>query len=631
MIKNLLALFVVILFPFWVNRMCAAPVVEGVNPTFGATAGGNIVTITGNGFTGATAVAFGLQPATTFIVNSDTSITAVAPPSGAPLTEVTGTVDITVTTPSGTSSIVRADSYTYQGVWFVYAADSSSDQIIPFNTATNTFGAPFSSMLANSGIAITPHGEQACITGSDLDSTNIINLVTNTVGTPTPLSLGHTHPAITPNGQKFYTPTPGVTSKVDVFTISNNFISSITVGFSPVSIAITPDGTKAYVCNSKTPDSTVSVLDMINNIAIGTIPMPFSAQAAAVTPDGTKAYIATGGAVIVIDVATDTIVGAPIPISNGIHAIAITPDGTTVYVANANEAEVTPIDVATQTAGTSISLGVLTPRSIVISPDSKTAYVGIESDESGIAIIDLVTTNITFVPSTATISNVAMSPDQAPVASFIPTISQAGTPSSFDASQSLSPVGTIVSYEWDFGDSTIVTTASPTIAHTYAVAGPYTVTLTVTNSAGTSTSQTFTGQEASNQGSPLATLSQNIHVPGNIPPPSPPAAVPQFTGKITRKEWGQSKKHFKLHCKWKKSASSDVVAYEIFAFNKQLKTISANSSLRFTKHLHSDLLCKRHVVKKYKKYLHRKYTIRAVSATGQKSAFTHLQVQHPKS
>ena len=74
-----------------------APTVSGISPTAGPLAGGTVVTITGTGFTGVTAVDFGTTPATTFTVVSPTSITADSPAG-------TGTVDVTVTAPSGTSA-----------------------------------------------------------------------------------------------------------------------------------------------------------------------------------------------------------------------------------------------------------------------------------------------------------------------------------------------------------------------------------------------------------------------------------------------------------------------------------------------------------------------------------------------
>ncbi len=84
----------------------SGPMVTAISPTKGTTAGGTSVVITGVNFTGATVVKFGSTNATSFVVNSATQITAVSPAG-------TGTVDVTVTTPNGTSAIVAADDYTY--------------------------------------------------------------------------------------------------------------------------------------------------------------------------------------------------------------------------------------------------------------------------------------------------------------------------------------------------------------------------------------------------------------------------------------------------------------------------------------------------------------------------------------
>lgn len=74
------------------------PVVTGVAPSSGPTSGGTSVTLTGTGFTGAMTVTFAGVPATSFIVNSATQITAVAPAGSA------GAAVVTVTTPGGTSA-----------------------------------------------------------------------------------------------------------------------------------------------------------------------------------------------------------------------------------------------------------------------------------------------------------------------------------------------------------------------------------------------------------------------------------------------------------------------------------------------------------------------------------------------
>ena len=52
----------------------------------------------------------------------------------------------------------------------------------------------------------------------------------------------------------------------------------------------------------------------------------------------------------------------------------------------------------------------------------------------------------------------------------------------FDATTSSDPDGTIVTWEWNFGDSS--TGTGQTASHSYAAAGPYTVSLTVTDNRG---------------------------------------------------------------------------------------------------------------------------------------------------
>jgi hypothetical protein len=86
------------------------PTVNGLLPNTGPTTKGTAVVITGEGFTGATAVSFGGTAATSFQVLSDAEIVAVAPAALA-----AGPVDVTVTTSAGTSATTSADLFTYSG------------------------------------------------------------------------------------------------------------------------------------------------------------------------------------------------------------------------------------------------------------------------------------------------------------------------------------------------------------------------------------------------------------------------------------------------------------------------------------------------------------------------------------
>jgi IPT/TIG domain/Regulator of chromosome condensation (RCC1) repeat len=92
------------------DRFSYGPTVSKVEPSTGAVIGGDGVTISGASFAGATAVKFGSINAKSFTVSSETSISAVTPPG-------TGKVDVTVTTPSGTSPTNAGDQFTYLAPW----------------------------------------------------------------------------------------------------------------------------------------------------------------------------------------------------------------------------------------------------------------------------------------------------------------------------------------------------------------------------------------------------------------------------------------------------------------------------------------------------------------------------------
>jgi hypothetical protein len=81
------------------------PIVSGISPASGSTAGGTTVTITGTGFLNGSTVAFGLIPSLSVTVVSSTSITATSPPG------IAGVANVSVTTAAGTSSNVASFTY----------------------------------------------------------------------------------------------------------------------------------------------------------------------------------------------------------------------------------------------------------------------------------------------------------------------------------------------------------------------------------------------------------------------------------------------------------------------------------------------------------------------------------------
>ena len=112
------------------------PTVTAVSPTGQATtAAGTAVTITGTNFVAGATVAFGAAAATSVVVVNATTITCVSPAHAA------GVVDVTVTTPAGTSAVSAADKYTY-GMTTKFAVTMSGGTTA-LSAAAKTAGTPF--------------------------------------------------------------------------------------------------------------------------------------------------------------------------------------------------------------------------------------------------------------------------------------------------------------------------------------------------------------------------------------------------------------------------------------------------------------------------------------------------------
>ncbi|WP_263867172.1 IPT/TIG domain-containing protein [Curtobacterium oceanosedimentum] len=157
-----------------------APNVSAVTPGTVQRGAQRTVTITGSGFTGASAVRFGATPAVSFVVVSDTRVTAVVP-ADIPV----GTVDTTVTNPSGTSATGDADRLVVTAATVVVA---------PATLPAAQVGVAYSQQLSASGgnapyrFAVTagvlPAGltlsEGGALSGTPTEATTTVFTVTAT-------------------------------------------------------------------------------------------------------------------------------------------------------------------------------------------------------------------------------------------------------------------------------------------------------------------------------------------------------------------------------------------------------------------------------------------------------------------
>lgn len=585
-------LFLKCLFPLLIfsAQIYGLPIITNISPQFGPQAGGTIVTITGSGFSGATAVNFGSQAATTFTVQSDTMITATTPQA------VFGNVNSSVTTPTGTSVASQASIYTYQGNWLALVGNESSNDITVINVGNNLpQNIPVGAGIF--GIGIPPDGTKAYLLDTVGSTVIPIDLANFAVGAPIPLIPG-AFPidiAITPDGKTAYIADQNINSITPIDVTTNTVLPSFVVpGLGPYALGITPDGKTLYCVDQSSQD--VITVDTATNTVTG---MPFMVNAnptdIAITPDGKTGYINNfiSSNITVFDVSMNVITGT-IPIS-GPYGIAITPDGTKAYVSNFNNNTVTVLDLATNTIiGAPIAVGA-GPLFLAITPDGKFVYVP-NSNDNTVSVIDTATnTVIATIPSGINPRNVAITPDQAPVARF--NASSSNLSITLDASGSVSPVGTIASYAWDFGDGTTAVTNVPFISHTYANPGNYIVTLSVVNSAGTSIFQLYTTWIVSRQGGPTAIFRQGINL-GLFPPSS-------FTGKVIKNKF-LNFTDYVHHLTWTPSPSPTIIAYLLFRNNLLIAEIPATGPFFYNDH-------------DREKHERDIYILVAIDATGQKS------------
>ena len=547
---------------FGIGQLCAQTF-TGISPNNGPP--GTFVTITGTALSNITAVEFGLIQVPATPNGSGTSLTATLPSGPVPF-ETPGVVAITAID-SMQGPLATGLQFAITGNWTVVVTNIlggvglGNAATIPVEgqslpSSATTIKDPQSTFNVCNGVAIHPSGRTAYVVNS---STNIagvsgtvsaIDLATNTVKGVVTVGVEPFNIAIDTLGTKAYVTNfrDGTISVLDISganeqapVLVGSVNSDSSAGSGPTGIAISYDNSTLYVINTGTLHLVSFSLSNPDVPAIGvvaTIPGTFLPDAylnVAVTPDNTKVYVSD------IGLARDgtNVYSYVLPLQHGKgpnatittlqkapNGMAITRDGTRLYVACAFSSttnQIGVIDIATDTLLSSISINTTTNLfDIIITPDDKFLYVTDVAPFPGLVwVID--NTDPANPKVLGSIQSgggnpevIAITPDPAPLAAFTATPTATPQTFQFDGSASISPVGTIASYAWNFGDGTMGTGES--LTHTYANPGTYSVTLTVTNTAGTSTEIIFpTGQTVLNDGGPSATITQIL----TVCPPTP--------------------------------------------------------------------------------------------------------------
>ncbi len=308
-----------------------------------------------------------------------------------------GGIFLSVAPPGGFAIIKDASSTTNS---FVYVTnqgfDTVTNQQVPsvvsvYDQASNIQVATVTGFQNALGIAVAPGSGTVYVSDFANNDVAFIDPITNTVTTMVPVGLGPFGINTSPDGKFLWVANDGISNTgvisntVSVIDTSlKAVVATIPVGpadYNPFWVVVTPDGNHAYVSafNNETGGSLIEINTTTYAIE-ATIQGDDNAGGLAVTPDGRFLFATSfqfvprcgSCAVAVIDTSTNEVV-ANIRVPRNPRRVTIAPDGTTAYVAS-SAGFVTPIDVATLTAGEPIPVG-NTPRGMGITPDGAFLYV----------------------------------------------------------------------------------------------------------------------------------------------------------------------------------------------------------------------------------------------------------------
>ena len=423
--------------------------------------------------------------------------------------------------------------------------------------ALSPMATPTVAAVGPAGIAVSPNGKSVYVSNSG-DGISQYTVgpggALSPMATPTVAGSEPGTIAISPDGKSVY-----VVSNDDGVlqyrvgaggALSPMGTPAVAAGGGPDGIAVSPDGKSVYVANSNTQG--ISQFTVGPGGALSPMATPLVASGPfpggiAVRPDGKSVYVAnldsTGGPDGVSQytvgpggalspMATPAVAAGTLP-----FGIAVSPNGDNVYVTNVVLGGVSQYDVGSGGALTPMTTPTVAagarPFGIAVSPDGESVYVANfgANGADGVSQYTVGPGGALIAMATPTVAagdmpiGIAVSPDQGPVAAFSATTAPPGTATSFDASASSDPDGSIASYAWSFGDGTSQTTVGPTVTHVYAKPGSFTAKLTVTDDVGCSTAVVFTGQTASCNGGPQAQTARQLTITTPPAPPAPPVHV----------------------------------------------------------------------------------------------------------
>ena len=384
----------------------------------------------------------------------------------------------------------------------VYVANLGDDTVSVLDAVSGApVRPPVAAHQSPTRVAVAPGAAQFYATNNTSDSLSVIDVPAFTGFNYRPNDQTGAHAvAVTPDGTRVYY-TNRFDDSVTVFDPRTKVAVGppVVVGDLPMGIAITPDGTRAYVAN--VIGDSLSVIDTGTNTVVTTIPVPAGVdKSLAITPDGKTLLV--GGTIGVnyslsfIDTATGSVSGPPLVLPDNPEEVAINPSGTLAFATLYGPDQVLVIDLSSRTLrGAPIAVGQgATGVAVANTSAGQRAYVTNSTDDT-VSIIDVGSaTVVNTVPVGDLPEGIAVAPNQAPTAALALDVDPLTRTVTFSAAASSDSDGSIGAYVFNFGDETSESSGASSVSHTYAAPGLYEVSLRVFDNEGCSVSEGYTGQ-----------------------------------------------------------------------------------------------------------------------------------------
>jgi 6-phosphogluconolactonase (cycloisomerase 2 family) len=438
---------------------------------------------------------------------------------------------------------------------FAFVTNSGSNNVSAYTIVPGTgalapvTGSPFTTGGSPQFVAVDPSGRYAYIANTTSNNVSAYTITPGTGvlvpvdGSPFAAGVFPSSIAIDPSGQFAYVVNSAL-GNVSAYTITAGTGALVPVGGAPMAagsgawtVTVDPSGRFVYVANASSNNVSAYTITPGTGALVPVHGSPFAAGAGAnsvtVDPTGQFAYVANygDGTVSAFSITVGTGVLVPVggsPVLAGTHPWSVTadPTGRFIYVTNFDSANVSAYTITPGTGalvpvdGSPFAAG-SRPISVSVDPTGRFAYVADYSSMDVVAYSITAQTGALVAVSgspyfpgmypwsvATTRRTTVLSPvdAEARAPSSVPATGPGGGSVTLDGTLSNDPNGLHLTYSWTFGGQVIGTDA---VLSTVLPLGRDTVTLTVTDFAGLSSSQTFT----------VYVVDQDPPVISNVPPP----------------------------------------------------------------------------------------------------------------